>query len=211
MAVSVWWLLSPGPTDISDEERAEGSSPAPVNATGAAHSAPSAAATSATSPTLVPSSNPSVSDFREWMEKEAANLDRLDIEAEEKRAVLRRRMAEISPAQASELLQTIKNPKSAAREKILSTYLLVEGGARTEAELTELIIGPLQENPVYAPHSEDEVKGIREKSLRIMAIDGLFSRAQTDPSAKAALARAASQAADPSIRSYASDKLRQLR
>lgn len=172
------------------------------------------------SASTLPSSRPTASpgeqaaadkDFRDWLEKEAKDLDRTDVDEEDKKIVLKQRLAEMSPSQAVTLLETIKNPKSAAREKILSTYLLVEGGARTEAQLTALIVAPLVENQDYSPHSEDEMKGIREKSLRIMAIDGLFSRAQVDPSARQALARAASEAVDPTVRSYATNKLRQLR
>lgn len=149
-------------------------------------------------------------EFQKWLSTEAKELDRLHVDGDAKRAQIRSVVKKMTPQQSRQLLQTAKNPKSPAAEKILSTYLLVEGGLRTESELAELIAAPLEEPGHYAPHSEEEVKGIREKSLRIMAIDGLFSRAQKEPTAKAALARAASQATDPSVRAYAEDKLRQL-
>jgi hypothetical protein len=149
-------------------------------------------------------------EFQKWLSSEAKELDRIHVDGDAKRAQIRSVVRKMTPQQSRQLLQTAKNPRSPAAEKILSTYLLVEGGLRTESELTELIAAPLEEPGNYAPHSEEEVKGIREKSLRIMAIDGLFSRAQSEPTAKAALARAASQATDPSVRAYAEDKLRQL-
>lgn len=149
-------------------------------------------------------------EFQKWLSLEAKELDAVHVDGDAKRAQIRSVVKKMTPQQSRQLLQTAKNPKSPAAEKILSTYLLVEGGLRTEAELAELISAPLEEPGHYAPHSEEEVKGIREKSLRIMAIDGLFSRAQTEPTAKAALAKAASQATDPSVRAYAENKLRQL-
>lgn len=149
-------------------------------------------------------------EFQRWLSTEAKELDRPHVDSDAKRAQIRSVVKKMTPQQSRQLLQTAKNPKSPASEKILSTYLLVEGGLRTEAELTELIAAPLEEPGHYAPHSEEEVKGIREKSLRIMAIDGLFSRAQKEPTARAALAKAASQTTDPSVRAYAENKLRQL-
>jgi hypothetical protein len=149
-------------------------------------------------------------EFGQWLKREAKELDNVSSGGEQKEIEMRRVVAKITPNQSRQLLQTIKNPKAPAGEKILSTYLLVEGGAKTQGELADLIAAPLTESQEFEPHSVDEIKGVREKSLRIMAIDGLFSQAQREPSARTALAKAAEAASDPTIRAYAEDKLRQL-
>ena len=149
-------------------------------------------------------------EFQKWISDEAKELDNLNVDGAAKKRQIRAVVSKMTSQQSKQLLQTVKNPRSPAAEKILSTFLLVEGGTRTQKELSDLISSPLLEDPNYKPHTEEEMKGIREKSLRIMAIDGLFSQAQHEPSAREALARAARETQDPSIRAYAEDKLRQL-
>lgn len=149
-------------------------------------------------------------EFQQWVKNEAKQLDSLNVDSAEKQMEIRKVVAKMTAPQSRQLLQTIKNPSSPAGEKILSTYLLVEGGSKTHGELADLIAAPLAETQDYEAHSVEEMKGIREKSLRIMAIDGLFSQAQREPGARTALAKAAREAADPTIRAYAEDKLRQL-
>jgi hypothetical protein len=149
-------------------------------------------------------------EFGRWIEDEAKQLDNVNVDSAQKRQEIRRVVSKITPQQSRQLLQTVKNPRSPAGEKILSTYLLVEAGSKAHGELADLISSPLTEAQDFEAHSVEEMKGIREKSLRIMAIDGLFSQAQREPGARTALARAAQEASDPTIRAYAEDKLRQL-
>jgi len=148
-------------------------------------------------------------EFQQWIKQEAKELDRVNVDGAAKKRQIQAVVAKMTGTQSRQLLNTAKNPKAPAGEKILSTFLLVEGGLLTRKELTDLIAAPLEEGQ-YEPHSEGEVKGIREKSLRIMAIDGLFSQARREPSAREALARAARETTDATIRAYAEDKLRQL-
>jgi hypothetical protein len=55
-----------------------------------------------------------------------------------------------------------------------------------------------------------EIEAVREKTLRIMALDGLSSRAETDPAARVALAKAIDEIQDPYIKSYAQERYRRL-
>ncbi len=158
-----------------------------------------------------PSLPPADPEFQKWLSTEARNLDKISMDGDAKQAELRKIVAKITPAQSRQLLLTAKNPKAPAGEKILSTYLLVEGGARSHSELSELIAAPLVDKGPHPAHSEEEMRGVRDKSLRIMGIDGLFVQAQKDPRAKDTLARTIPGIDDPFIRSYAEDKFRQLR
>jgi hypothetical protein len=166
---------------------------------------PPAAAT-AQAPSVVAPSDP---QFQQWIRQEAKSLDDLSVNGERKEADIREVVRKITPTQARQLRQTVMHPQSAAREKILSAYLLVEGGLNTREELKTAIAAPLTQKG-GEPHSEDELKGVREKSLRIMMIDGLFAQAQKDPSARETLARAIVDSEDPYIKAYAQEKYDQL-
>lgn len=148
--------------------------------------------------------------FKHWVKKEAASVDAVHVDADKKREEIRNVVRRLTPQQSRQLLATARDPHSPAGEKILSTYLLVEGGPLSRGELTALIASPLENVGPHEAHSEAELVGVREKSLRIMAIDGLFARAQRDPEAREALAKVISDIQDPYLRGYAEDKYRRL-
>ena len=148
--------------------------------------------------------------FQNWIREEAKSLDDLNVNGEQKQAQIKEILAKITPSQAQQLRQTVVHPRSPAREKILSAYLLVEGGLSTRQALKDSITAPLTAQGDHEAHSEGELKGIREKSVRIMMIDGLYAQAQKDPSARATLAQAIADSGDPYIKAYAQSKLDQL-
>ena len=152
---------------------------------------------------------PSDPKFQQWVREEAKSIDDLNVDGEKKQAEIKEIVRKITPNQARQLRQTVIHPQSAAREKILSAYLLVEGGLNTREELKAAITAPLAEKG-GEPHSEDEVNGVREKSVRIMLIDGLFAQAHGDPKARETLARAIVDSEDPYIKAYAQEKYDQL-
>lgn len=148
--------------------------------------------------------------FHRWLRDEAKNIDAPSLDEGQKRDEIRTVVRRMTRAQSRQLLATAKNPKAPASEKILSTFLLVEGGAVSRGELTDLIASPLVEQGPHEPHTEAEFVGVREKTLRIMAIDGLFSRAQREPEARQALVKVISDIQDPYIKAYAQEKLDRL-
>jgi len=152
---------------------------------------------------------PADPEFQDWIEDEAKSLDSLRVDGEQKQAQITELVAKLTPSQSRQLKQTVMHPQSKSREKILSVYLLVEGGPKTWADLKDVIAAPLTQKGGEV-HSEEEHAGVREKSLRIMAIDGLFAQAQADAQARATLARAIVDSADPYIKAYAQDKYDQL-
>lgn len=150
------------------------------------------------------------SKFQQWITDEAKAIDRPNIDGDKKEAEIKEIVRKLTPEQSRQLLQTASSPVAPAGEKILSTYLMVQGGLNSRAELARFIAMPLKENGPHEPHSEAEIKGVREKSLRIMAIDGLVSQAKTDPAARQALAKAIAESDDPYIKGYATEKLKEL-
>lgn len=171
---------------------------------------PSAEAVSVSGLPKTSPSRPADPEFQQWITDEAKAVDAPRVDSVAKEAEIKKIAAKLTRSQSTQLLQTASSVTAPPGEKILSTYLMVQGGLNTREELRAFISSPLKESGPHEPHSESEINGIREKSLRIMAIDGLFSQAKTDPQAKAALAQAVTDSADPYIKKYAEDKLRQL-
>ncbi|NJM09715.1 MAG: hypothetical protein HC883_02115 [Bdellovibrionaceae bacterium] len=147
--------------------------------------------------------------FQHWIREEAKSLDEPNVNGQAKEAEIRAIVSKINSSQAQQLRQTVNSRVALPREKILSAYLLVEGGLNTRQALKDSITAPLVEQGGEA-HSESEIKGVREKSLRIMMIDGLYAQAKTDTKARETLAQAIADSEDPYIKAYAQEKLDQL-
>lgn len=172
--------------------------------------AEAAATSEAPLPVAAPSiAAPSDPQFQRWIQEEAKSLDSLNVNGDEKQAQIRRVVSKITPGQAAQLRQTVMHPQAKTREKILSAYILVEGGLNTREELQKAISAHLTQKGGEV-HSEDEMNGVREKSLRIMMIDGLFAQAQSDIKARESLAKAIVDSEDPYIKAYAQEKYDQL-
>jgi hypothetical protein len=159
------------------------------------------------------SAHPKIVDprFHQWLVHEAKSLDSPSVNGERKKKEIREIVQKLTPAQSRQLLATAQDPQAPAGEKILSTYLLVEGGSISREDLRVLITSPVEDQGPHQAHSESEMTGVREKSLRIMALDGLFSRAQSDPSAREALAKIIADIQDPYVREYARERYSRLR
>lgn len=148
--------------------------------------------------------------FQNWLAQEARKLDSPSVDSEKKQIEMRKIAQSLKPSQGRQLRKTALTTAAPAGQRILSAYLLVEGGLNTQEELRLLIQAPLENSGPVEVHSDNEVKSAQEKSLRIMAIDGLATRARTDARAREALAQAARESSDPQIRSHAQRRLQQL-
>lgn len=146
--------------------------------------------------------------FQQWIANEAKSVDLPNVDGQRKEAEIRKILKSITPSQSKQLLHTARNPVAPAGEKILSTYLLVQGGQGTRGELADFLKD--DSTPHGEPHTVDEVNGVRDRSLRIMAIDGLVAQAKTDSSARDLLAREIPSIQDAYVRAYAQRKLDEL-
>jgi hypothetical protein len=160
--------------------------------------------------TAAPAATTSDLQFQSWLAKEARQLDSPSVDSAVKQREMRRIARNLTPAQSRHLGETALAESAPVGTRILSAYLLVEGGLNTQDELRRVIQAPLKNQGPAPAHSENELKGAQEKSLRIMAIDGLASRAKTDPRARQALEQAAHESADAYIRQYAERRLLRL-
>jgi len=173
----------------------EGASPSPA-------SSPAPADSSASVPDPV---------FQDWFENEAKSMNAPRVDSAQKRRQIEARLAQLTPAQARQLLITALDTAATASERILSVYLLVEGGSKTQSEVEALLQAPLVDHGPSTPHSVAENRNAQERSMRLMALDGLAARAAEDSKAMAALEAAASSAADRLIREHAKRRLAEVR
>ncbi len=149
-------------------------------------------------------------EFQTWIKTEAKSVDRPTIDSDKKKTELAKIIATLTPNKAKQLLQTARNVSSTAGERILSTYLLVEAGSLALGEIKELITSPVVDHGPAKAHSEAEMMRVQERSLRIMAIDGLASRAKQDPNSRDTLARSIPGIQDSYIRDYAQKRLAEV-
>lgn len=157
------------------------------------------------------SDSPEDPKFRDWIVRQAKYVDSPNANSVENKKEVERAIREMTRGQARQLLLIAQSPDAPAREKILATYLLVEGGSLSLPDLAQLIATPLPNTGPATAHSEAEAVGIREKSLRIMAIDGLFSLAEKDDRARATLKETIPSIQDTYVRSYAQKRFDELK
>lgn len=149
-------------------------------------------------------------NFSAWLSEESKHLDHLVADIPEKTLQLKKMAAQLTQNQMQLLLRTSLNVSAAASERILSTFLLVEGGHHTVATLTKLATAPLSNPGPHETHSTEETLGMQDKSLRIMAIDGLVEQAKENPQARELLAKHIADIKDPYLRAYAERRLAEL-
>lgn len=141
-------------------------------------------------------------DFKNWVSSEAQKMSLTKSEGSDKQGQLIKAAQKLNSHQRRHLLNLARDPGTPTSEKVLSTYMLVEAGPAAIPELRALIASPVRDR--------DPVGSQRDKTLRIMALDGLSSRALSDPTAQDALIRVLDDIQDPDVRSYARQKMQQV-
>jgi len=179
VAMAVYWrkhsvMVLPGPL-VTPEPAAT----PPDNAT---HAGPNSVLDT------VPSSNARPDPaFAKWIHEEANQIEQLTPNS----AAIRQRLVDVTrsltPAQAWQLFATARSPGAPAKEKIFAAFVLAEAGDRANVQLQQLITAPVITTAPQEPHSEGEMKGIQERSLRLMALEALIGRAEHDPAAREVL------------------------
>jgi hypothetical protein len=155
-------------------------------------------------------SGPAEPPFEDWLVQEASTMDQARVDGPAKQAAIAERAKRMSKDEARVLLETARDPRRPAAQKILATYMLVESGLNARAELKDLIRAPLVEPKDAPPHSEAELRAMGEKSLRVMAIDSLFARARLDGDARQSLEQLVREIQDPQLRQLAERRMREI-
>jgi hypothetical protein len=160
---------------------------------------------------VTPPAPPAGPEFQKWLASEATQVGRTNVNTEQKKAQLAQIISGLTEAQARQLAQTALNTSATAGEKILSVYLLVEGGARTRAELQQLLTTAPSVTGPQPAHSEGELRSVQERSFRVMAVDGMIAQSKTDPAALETLERTIPSIPDAYVKQYAQRRLSELK
>ena len=150
-----------------------------------------------------PSQPPVDPEFQKWLERAAGEVNKTNVAGDRVMAEMARVAANLTPAQANQLLQTAVSNTAPAAEKILSVYLLGEGGARSRAQLVELILSPLPDRGPVTVHSPAETLSAGDRARVMMAVEALAAQAKSDPAALQALVQAISAIQDPNVKRLA--------
>lgn len=142
-------------------------------------------------------------EFQKWLAQAAGEVNDPKVAGDRVGAEMARMAANLTPTQANQLLQTALSITAPAAEKILSVYLLGEGGARSRSQLVSLIVSPLPDRGPVTVHSTAETLSASDKARVMMAIEALAAQAKSDPTALQTLVQAISAIQDPNVKRHA--------
>jgi hypothetical protein len=201
LGLAAWLVLRPAveqpdlvgdkvPQRAEDKGRAEEGSPATA------------------SPSSPGDSKAAASEFSHFLRTEARSLGATGLDPE----VAQKRVEEVAgrmgPVELGLAREAVFSA-AAANERIFAMYLLTAAGPKAWESLREVVSAPLKVvDP--EPHSLDEMQGMQEKALRIMAIDSLAEQAAAGQAARDLLQRLSTEVTDTSLRQYILKKLRGL-
>lgn len=146
--------------------------------------------------------------FRAWREKEAASLDSIKVEERAHQQNIEATVKSFTPVEWEEVLRSLLDLEGAANERILSAYLLGLGGFDFIEGVEKILDQRLPEGPTQ-PHSVEETRNMREKSLRVLVIEELIQQAKKDPSKRELLAQTIRRIDDPYLRDLANRRMKE--
>lgn len=191
------------PQALLDNKAAEGTSARDFKDT------PTSSSVAPVTFTSEPVSEKRTKAFQDWFHKEAQEIEKSsgDPHAQEDR--LKKIAKELNPAEIQVLKETLLGDNTSANASILSMYLLTLAPSASEA-LEDVIKAPLKYDGEHPVHSPEETLSMQERSLRRMALEALFSRAEADSAQKDRLRRFIADIPDRSLREYAEKRLKSL-
>lgn len=120
-------------------------------------------------------------EFRNWLSDQAQLLDEPQVDVKEAESQVRSMVERISPKEWEAVKSLAASNQVKASERVFATYLLVQGGEASLGRLAEFAQSELPlAHQDFAAHSEEETEAVRERALRVMAIDGMASQAEAD-------------------------------
>ncbi|HEY1078701.1 MAG TPA: hypothetical protein VGE46_01320 [Bdellovibrio sp.] len=148
--------------------------------------------------------------FQEWFQLESKELERSSADPKIQEQRLTAIAQKLNAAELSYLKNQTLAESSSANARILSVYTLSLAPEVTGSVLEDISTAPLKYVGEQQTHSPEEALSMQEKSLRRMALDSLFKRAETDLDQREKLKRIVSQIPDPALRDYAEKRLKSL-
>lgn len=156
---------------------------------------------------LTPEETQRLVELRGWLRDEARAVNRTGVDENARLREIQNKLRKFTPTEWGEVARQILDTEGPANERVLSAFMMGLGGFFDLAAVERVLDEKLPEGPAR-PHSEEEVRLMRERSLRLMVIDGLISEAKKDPSKRDLLAQAIRRIDDPYLRDLANQRAR---
>jgi hypothetical protein len=156
----------------------------------------------------MPTPSAQLQRFRDWQREEARAVGGTPVNEQAHLAVLEAKLKTFTEVEWNEVVRQLLDKDGPANERVLSAYLLGHGGFANLAAVERVLDEKLPEGPLL-PHSEDETRLMREKSLRLTIIDELIAEAKKDPARREVLAQTIRRIDDPYLRDLATRRARE--
>lgn len=153
---------------------------------------------------------PATPRLKSFLGEEGESFDTGKVDAAAAEKHVKEMAAQLTPEEMKFLVATALEMNARASDRILSAYLLVSAKEKAFSSLRDFITAPLRGNPHAPEHSVEELAAMQEKSLRVMAIDGLFEQAKVDPAARDTFFKLVSELREPSLSQYVQKKIKEL-
>lgn len=185
---------------------------------GAAQAHADSASATAAAQLSVASFDPSAAtpeQFKTWFSSEVSLMDQFNVSED----VIQQRYLQVTnkmtPAQFAQLSVVARTKSTNVNDRILAAYLLGYSGYANVGDLTALALSPIKLEGKPEAHSMAETQQVQERALRVLAINRLadLARGEDATASKKALAQLqliSRSSADPSIKNYAQNKLKEI-
>lgn len=198
-----WRKVSETPQALQDNHVATGTSAGDLEET------PTSSSAAPVTFTSEPVSEKRTKAFQDWFQKEAQEIEKSSGDPQVQEERLKKIAQELNPSEIQVLKEALLAENTSANSSILSMYLLTLAPKASEA-LEEVIKAPLKYDVDQPVHSPEETLSMQERSLRRMALDALFNRAEADSDQRERLRRVIAEIPDKSLREYAEKRLKSL-
>lgn len=204
LAGGVWWAQRAAPPPAASvaagtEGPADPDAPAP-------EATPTASARAADGTTPA-TETPRLTALRSWLRDEARAVSRVGVDEQARLRAIQEKLRGFTRTEWNEVARQILDVDGPANERVLSAFMMGLGGFNDLDAVERVFDEKLPEGPTR-PHSEEETRALRERSLRLMVIDGLISEAKKDPAKRELLAQAIRRIDDPYLRDLANQRAR---
>lgn len=209
-ALGYWWATDPvsSITKINFKDETE-SVAAAVNTSQNNKSAESVSGSASVLPPeseMAPDEQKTLNQFRQWQAEEAKVLDRANVDEVAHFQAIQNRIKTFTKIEWDEIVNSVLDIDRPANQRVLSAYMLGVGGFDNLQAVERVLDEKLPEGP-NRPHSEEESRSLREKSLKMMIIDELIEQVKTDPSKQGQLLAAIRRIDDPYLRNLANRRV----
>jgi len=157
----------------------------------------------------------SLEQFRVWLNSESKSLRHYNVNAEALEQKYQSLASNMTKEQFKLLSEIAQSAESKIDDKIMAAYMLGYAGQESYSLLSDVITSEYHLSGKVQAHSAPEIEQTRERAIRVVLIDRLFSEAKSKDvnrarSARLELQNLISHIRDSYLKNYAQSKLKEL-